>query len=211
VRSILRSWWALLALLPFGWLNWSAFLYVGLRGRRPLWLLFAAIYFLAATASITLVSLELDPDVYGWRSSTGTGIGLASWAAGFVQALVIRQTYLDRMDALEDPRLDHAEDELRVRKGALELVAHNPRHARDLGVGRPDLQNSFDGGLVDLNNASARVIASLPGVDEQVAQRAVVLRDEIGGFDSLLDFADLLDIPPNTVERLRERAVVLPR
>jgi DNA uptake protein ComE-like DNA-binding protein len=197
--------------LPFGWLNWSAFLYVGLRARRPLWLAFAAIYFAAAAGSITLVSLDLDAGIDGWRSSAGTGLGLATWAAGFVHAMAIRRMYLDRMDALEYPRLGRAEDELRLRKVALELVEHDPRHARELGVGRPDLNNAFDGGLVDLKNSSARAIARLPGVCAKVADRAVVIREEIGGFDSLLDFADLLDIPPCTVERLRERGVVLPR
>ena len=87
----------LLALVPFGWLNWAAFLFVGLRSRRPLWVGFAGVYFVAAAVSLTL-------------------------------------------------RLARAESALHARRFALELAKRDPGHARDLGVGRPDLEGSFDGG-----------------------------------------------------------------
>lgn len=211
MRQVLRSWWVLLTLLPFGWLNWSAFLYTGLRARRPLWIMFAAVYFAAAATSATLISVDLERETDSWLTSAGTGIGLAVWGATFAHALSIRRTYLGRMDALEDPRLDRAEHELRLREVALELVRENPRRARDLGVGRPSLNGAFHGGLVDLNHASVDEIARLPGIDAELAMRAVTLRGEIGGFDSVLDFAHLLDVEPELADGLQDRAIVLPR
>jgi hypothetical protein len=210
VRAVLRSWWVLLALLPFGWLSWLAFLYAGLRARRPLWLAFAAIYFGGGLASFILVGVDGDPDG-GWPGTVGTILGLAVWGGVFVHALAIRRGYLDRMDARENPDLYRAQRELEAREAALRLAKRDPRHARDLGIGRPDLNGSFHGGVVDLNNASAEAIAGLPGIDEELARRAVAIREEVGGFDSVLDFAQLLDVPPHRVERLRDRAVALPR
>jgi hypothetical protein len=34
VRELKRSWWVGLALIPMGWLSWTAFLYAGLKARR---------------------------------------------------------------------------------------------------------------------------------------------------------------------------------
>jgi hypothetical protein len=205
----MRSWWVLLTLLL--WLNWSAFVYAGLRARRKLWLGFAAAYFAASVASVVLLALDPEDPVDTWREDAGAMTVLFACILAFVHALAIRRPYLERMDALEDPRLEAAEDRLRLREHALEIARENPERALDLGIGRPDLNGGFHGEVVDVNHAPADVIARLPGVDDALARRTVAVREEINGFSSLDDFGHVMGVPPALVERLREDVVFLPR
>jgi DNA uptake protein ComE-like DNA-binding protein len=55
------------------------------------------------------------------------------------------------------------------------------------------------------------VLTRLPGVDRALARRIVKTRSEIGGFSSLEDMGTVLDLPPDLVEDMRERAIFLPR
>ena len=190
-----------LTVVPLGFTAWAAFLYIGLRARRRLWAAFAPVYLAPLVVGLT----DVLP------SAVAGGIIIAGWAAAFVHALALRKPYLARMNALEDPKLEAAEDRLRRREVAEELVRADPEHALELGVGRPDVPSAYDGGLVDVNNASASALAGLPGFDEALAQRAVEVREEVGGFSSVADLGHVLDLPAATVERLRDLVVFLPR
>jgi DNA uptake protein ComE-like DNA-binding protein len=202
----LRSWWIVLSALM--WLNWTAFLYAGLRARHRRWLVYAVVYLAVSTVSIALIVAFHEDE---WQSDAGAWIGLASWGVSFVHALAIRGEFLDRLEALEDPRLEAAEDRLRRTELARRIAAEDPRRARRLGIGRPDVDGAFDGGLVDVNHASWEAIARLPGIDKRLARRIVELRDELQGFSSLEDMGHVLDLPAPTVDRLRDRTVFLPR
>jgi len=111
---------------------------------------------------------------------------------------------------IEDPRLDAAEDRLERRELALGLAEEDPVRARELGVGRPDLPEAFDGELVDLNHASVEAIRGLPGFDRRLADRVVAIRAEINGFDAIDDLGLFLDLDANQLDRLRGCAVCLP-
>lgn len=95
-----RAWRAMHSLwlawvLTLGMLNWIAFLYIGLRGRRPRWLFWGVIY---AIPVILLIS-ESFSDVW-------TGLALLTVAiVSPVHALVVRREYLAR---LEDAQRDVA-------------------------------------------------------------------------------------------------------
>jgi DNA uptake protein ComE-like DNA-binding protein len=94
--------------------------------------------------------------------------------------------------------------------GAPAPLADDPRRARALGVGRPDLEDAFDGGLIDVNGAPEAVLRRLPGYDAALAGRTVDVRDELGGFASLEELGALLELTGPQVEALREQAVFLP-
>ena len=207
-RDLLRSWWIGLTLLM--WLNWTAFVYAGLRARKRLWLGFAAGYFALSAISITFLALDPDDPVDTWREDAGAWIGIFSWGIAFVHALAIRKQFLERLEMIEDPRLDAAEDKLERRELALGLVGQDPVRARELGVGRPDLPEAFDGELVDLNHASVDAIRALPGFDRRLAERVVAIRAEINGFDAIDDLGLFLDLDANQLDRLRGCTVCLP-
>jgi DNA uptake protein ComE-like DNA-binding protein len=57
--------------------------------------------------------------------------------------------------------------------------------------------------LVDLNHASEQELAALPSIGIILAKRAVDLRETRGGFRSVEDFGEALDLKPHKVERIR--------
>ena len=201
--DLLRSWWILFTLNPF-WTQWVSFLYAGLRGRRRRWVLYAGVYFLLDVVSFVLID-QASP----W-DDIGVALVMALWAIAFIHALMIRREYLVRMDVLNDPRLERAEDAELRRAVAAELARRQPELARDSGLGRPDLPNAMHADLVDLNHASVRAIAELPGVDVELAKRIVVAREQVDGFSSIYDLGALLELPADVVDAIRDRAVCLP-
>jgi DNA uptake protein ComE-like DNA-binding protein len=70
---------------------------------------------------------------------------------------------------------------------------------------------AIDMGVVDLNHAGAGAIATLPGVDDALAQEIVRSREECDGFGTLAELGGVLDLAPDTVEELRPYVVFLPR
>jgi DNA uptake protein ComE-like DNA-binding protein len=110
-----------------------------------------------------------------------------------------------------DTRLNDARERLAQREKALKLARENPQLALEAGVGRPDLPGAYDGGLIDLNHAPAEVIACLPTLDVELADRIVTAREQVDGFASLEDLGSLLDLSGDRVEHLRNHVVFLPR
>jgi Helix-hairpin-helix motif len=205
-RSQVReSWWIWLPLLTFGIGTWAAFLYVGTRARRPSWRLFGVGYLALIVAAIALIVPDSDP----WLTLGGFGI-IFAWIGGFVHALTIRSAYLGVVRGPEQALLDAAEARVRVREDALQLVRDDPARAKALGVGRPDIDLAFDGGLVDANSAPAQVIARLPHADEGLAERIVSVRERVGGFSSLQDLGLLLGLPAPVLDAWDGLVVCLP-
>ncbi len=81
-----HSWW--LAIPAVG-LPWLAFLYMGLRARRPVWVLSALGYFLSNGVALTLVSRDaLLLNVLGALLLVGT------WGLGLVHSVMANSTWL---------------------------------------------------------------------------------------------------------------------
>ena len=112
---------------------------------------------------------------------------------------------------LDDPRVHEAEARVRNRERALRLARENPSLALEAGIGRPDIRGAFHGEVIDVNNASAGALASLPNVSHRLALRIVGVRTRVGGFSSLEDMGLVLDLNGDQVERLRGLVVFLPR
>src|SRR5947209_4163276 len=115
---------------------------------------------------------ELERLAWGWAAVPVVSLGLLSWLPFLYAALRTR---------------------------ALRLVRENPQRAIALGVGRPDVPGSFDGGLVDVNHASAEALATLPGIDAPTAKRVTDLRESSNGFSSPEDLDLVLNLEPGTL------------
>jgi hypothetical protein len=196
-------WWVGLAMLSLGLLSWVAFLYVARRTGRRDWLIAAGVYRVWAGAAVAAPSTALQ----------GTVLALC-WVVSSAHAVWIAPDYLRAIGAVPTvpPRsVERAEERLREREHALELCRTDPAKARLLGVGRPDVPEAFDAGLVDVNSAPAIVIAHLPGVDPQTAARIASLREQVDGFGSVEELGAVAGLDGGTVERIRGLAVFLPR
>jgi DNA-binding SARP family transcriptional activator len=97
------------------------------------------------------------------------------------------------------------------REQARQLVSQHPSIARELRIGRPDLPRTFDdGGLVDINTAPEIVIASLPGISPDDAQRIVADRYVRGALTSVDELVTRNLIPRHVAQALGETLVAVP-
>jgi DNA uptake protein ComE-like DNA-binding protein len=136
---------------------------------------------------------------------------LAGWVGSVATSYVVRGEYEERVRSPLTLAETRASLRLLDRQRALELARTNPTLATEIGVGRPDRDGAVDAGLVDINNAPVSALMRLPGIDDALATRIVEARAEVNGFSSLEDCGAALDLPGDAVERLRGRAVFLPR
>ena len=199
--------WAAVPVLSIGLLGWVPATYAAIRTGRRSWTLAAALFAAIAVVAAVVVAIaghnETLTDAAGF-------LLILNAAGGSVHYLAARNSQA-ALPAPGDPRLLSAEQRERERAEALAIARQHPSRARRMGVGRPDLPNAFDGGLVDLNNAPAEVLERLPGFNAALAQRLVELRAGGAGFSSLADLDLLLDLPPDTLRALADVAVFLPR
>lgn len=173
--------WVLL--LFTGFLNWGAFLYIGLRVRQPLWLIFAAIY--AAPVLAVMLQGHLPP-----------ALSPLIWPAFFTSAVVslahgfaAESRYLHRLADQED-------DEAGLKRKFDRL------QQRQAGAGADRL---------DVNTATTAELLALPGIGAVEAELAVTLRQSRGGFSSVEAFLEALGLSAERAERLRPRLCVEPR
>jgi hypothetical protein len=198
------SWWVLLA-VPLGLTTWAAFLYAGIRTKRRSLLAFAALY--AATLTGWLV---LDAgNRRGAPEAVGAILAIVTWIGGLAHALAIRRRVALDLDIADSPAMLQATRELERRTYGRELLSRNPALARQVGVGRPDVANCDSYGLIDVNHASAAILATLPGMSNELAGRTAEFCAAGGSFVSVEDLGLFLDLPAAAVDALREQAVFI--
>jgi DNA uptake protein ComE-like DNA-binding protein len=199
--------WLLLVALGFGFTTWAAFLYLGLRARRRSWLAWAAVY----GALLVLAGVLLTGSAHGNSPASGTGTAaqLIAWLGGTAHAAAVRRDAAQRGRPSDSARLDAARQRIERREEGRRLAARDPRLAREVGVGRPDVAGSDDFGLIDLNHASQDALCQLPGVTPEIARRMVEIRQRLGSFKSAEDIGVSLDLSPDLVDDMKEYAVFL--
>ena len=96
------------------------------------------------------------------------------------------------------------------RDEARELVRRDPMMARDLLIGRPDLQRQYDdGGLVDVNSAPEQVLAQWLSLTPTQSGRVVEVRQQLGGFEHVDDLVNFAGLEPATFDRVKDRIILL--
>lgn len=207
-RVGLRDWWILLPVLSLGILTWAALFYVGLRARKASWLIAAAVYLTTFFAAFGIDSATGGAE---WSSTLAGFVLFALMGGGLAHCIAIRRAFYTRISVKDTDEYDAAMRRMQARELGRELAADDPARARQMGVGRPDLPGSFDAQLVDLNSASAKLIASVCGVSAATAERVVTARDQTGDFSSVEDLDLLVDLPTHEVARLKDTGVCVPR
>ncbi|OLT24541.1 hypothetical protein BJF79_45095 [Actinomadura sp. CNU-125] len=136
------------------------------------------------------------------------------WIGGTGHALAARSKVFPK----EPPRNlanEHAVEVAKFRRTlrdeARALAARDPALARELRIGRPDEPRTYDdGGLVDVNHAPPNIIAALPGMTPELAQRVIERRAETGPFISVEEMVVDADLPPDVLPQLADFAIFLP-
>jgi Helix-hairpin-helix motif len=197
--------WAFIPVLTCGFGTAPAFVYAAFRSGSPRYGAVAVGYGAATSASIVFLSV-LPP--------LGALLLMITWIVGGVHAFAVRpKLYPPRTprDRLNQHAVDAARYRRVLRAEARKLVADDPGLAHDLGIGRPDLQRVYDdGGLIDVNHAPSQVLATLPGMTDELVERIVELRSEHGTFVSAEELALDAELPPDVVPGIAEYGIFLP-
>jgi Helix-hairpin-helix motif len=199
-----RTGWVWLSVIPMGLGAWAP-AYAGARAQNRRWLA------LGITWSLIALAGWIGAVTSNGNSGLAGGLIILGWVGAIASSFAIRPAYARQLGNSFDTAIAGAQERLAERQRARRLCSENPRLAREIGVGRPDLPGSQDAGLVDVNSAPAAVIGGLPGIDDGLATRIVEARAETHGFTSVEDLGATLDLDADLVEGLREQAVFLPR
>jgi Helix-hairpin-helix motif len=134
------------------------------------------------------------------------------WAGAIASSFTLRASYKRLVvGSAFDAAVIGGEVRLRERERARRLARDRPALAQEIGIGRPELPNAQDAGLVDINNAPAAVLGGLPGVDDVLASKIVEAREGGRGFSSIEVLGVALDLDGNLMEGMRDPVVFLPR
>jgi DNA uptake protein ComE-like DNA-binding protein len=196
-------WWVWVSATPMGLGAWTPVV-PGKQCGRPRWIAAGVLWSVIVLAGWALAIIN----------DGGAGGGLLiilGWVGGLATALAIRPAYASETASGFAREREAAEQRLEERREGQRMAAEQPDLAVELGIGRPDKPGARAAGLVDVNNASAAALTTLPGIDEALATRIVELRSELNGFASVNDLGGLIDLDGNEVERLKDRVVFLPR
>lgn len=221
------AWYYWVTILTAGMFAWVPFLHAATRLRERRLRRRAAVYGLSAVVLVALSNIaptDANGDPRGAvGSALSTGVALLAVAmvvVACVQLQQVRRTVYGLPEPPRsvippgtDPAVAHALAARERRNTARELAEKDPLLARDLNIGRPDRPRNYDdGGLVDLNTASAGLIVAVCGLMTDEAERLVSARELFpAGFSSIDEVLVYAELSGPAAQVLRDRGVLLPR
>ena len=182
--------------------------------RRLAWIYTAVGGFLVVLMALTP---EPNPDGSSGNATISTIGGLAVVAVVVIACYQLvglrREVYDGRRNDVRTSSADvmaRAVATRQRRQDARRLHEEDPALARELGIGRPDLGRGYDdGGLVNINTASASLIATVSGIDSEHADAVVAARSARGGtYIALGEVFIEAHLPSHVQDQLREHAVL---
>ncbi|WP_067466698.1 helix-hairpin-helix domain-containing protein [Actinomadura macra] len=201
--------WAFVPFLTFGFGTPFSFLYAAIRRGSANFGATAAGYGLALAGVLALTSSDSAVLVL-----LGSMLTVMLWLTGTAHAFAVRSSVFPReipRSRLNQHAIEVAKYRRTLREEARALAAEDPALAHELRIGRPDVPRTYDdGGLVDVNHAPQEIIAALPGMDAELAERVIRRRDAQGAFVSAEEMAVDADLPPDILPQLSEYSIFLP-
>jgi DNA uptake protein ComE-like DNA-binding protein len=102
------------------------------------------------------------------------------------------------------------EEARRKRIEARKLAVTDPMMARELGIGRPESKQGYDdGGLLELNLATAEQLSAVCGLPRNLAEEVVASRAALGRFMQVEDAIVYGQIGEDYAPMVRDRAIVI--
>jgi hypothetical protein len=233
LRVLWQLWWVSVPLWSLGFGAWapSAWRLIANRRWRDAYAL--AGYLAALTGQVSLLAVSshgrnvfdlmwtflfISLGVVGKFGAVGASIGIVSAYVGSVHALVIfrpsagfRGAALYRpLETRDSAVLRAARHRVRRRRAARLLARRHPARAARLGIGRPDLQQSYDdGGLVDINHVPDLALAEQLGMTQQEIDALHAARQHLGSFTSAAELSVYAKLPAHRVDELRDFIICL--
>lgn len=209
-------WWFLLPLLTYGVATFAVVGYAGWRLRNR-WHLAAAAGYFVLFISLFVSFQPTYPATSGVveMGAASSVLFVVNWLVGSAHAVwlevQIKRPAMEPVSVV-DPAVLAAQQRLARRTQARVLLTSNPALAAELRIGRPDLARQYDdGGLVDINQVPAELIAWELGIPSPVAEEIVVQRMRVGGFYSADDLVVYCEtVTPREVAVVRDRLLFTP-
>jgi hypothetical protein len=214
------AWYFLITVLSCGVLAGVPFFHAASRLRRPGLRVTGAVMagaILLAFVAIGLAPQSEDGEVEGLLGTLGPvtmlGVVLVSCLLliGVRREVYAPDATTGRADANESARTA-VEVARRKRAEARELAADDPMMARELGIGRivPGTTKPFDdGGLLDLNHATAEQLTKVCGLPAPMAEAVVASRGALGRFAHVEDAIVYGLVTEDHAPMLRDRGIVI--
>ena len=180
---------------------------------------------IAAVSIVGFVLIGLSPtdeagDPTGWLSSLGAVLMMSVMlVASLLLFGLRREVYRPSSTAAPLPAtppsgnqgaMATVEQARRRRDEARKLAATDPMMARELGIGRPDVELGYDdGGLLDLNTATPAQLSTVCGLPPAVAHEVVTARSSLGRFLVVEDAIVYGQVGEEHAPTLRDRGLVI--
>ncbi|HEX9032925.1 MAG TPA: hypothetical protein VF834_13885 [Streptosporangiaceae bacterium] len=199
--------WAWAPVLSAGMLTFLPFLRIAtVRQRRKDWAVFAA--YVGVTVVI-LAGAGAGGPARGSMNSPFGAVVVALIAVATAHALIEFRSLPGLptpapVAAGPDP-VAIARARIGRRAEARELARRDPVLARELRIGRPDLQRQYDdGGLVDVNNVPDSVLAQHLQLTPQEVQAVLAARAQLGAFTSPEELSVYAQLAPARVDAISD-------
>ena len=195
----------MISLIPLGLGAWAP-IYAGAKAKRTLWVVLGILWCLIVIAGFVANGTSHHPG----SDDLAGGLLIVGWVGAIATSFSIAPAYRRQLASPLQAAAEVGTLRLKDRAQARRLAQTDPELAAEIGIGRPDRAGAADAGLIDVNNAPVTTLATLPGVDRELANRIAADREQVHGFASVEDLGATMDLDGDVVEALRERAIFLP-
>ena len=220
--ELINSWWLILSFTFLLYLNWTAFLYIGITARHRRWILYGVIYAIPSILFSFMASTWNSNEIIDGNSIQGMiifimySMGLIS----IIHAFYLRKEYLVRLKALKKVNDDQLRKKIAREYGLSDRVSSDAHE--NSKVIKDEKQAVSDGFVkdfhsksvsspVNINNDPEDLLVELPGVNIILAKKTIQLRESGVYFDSAEDFGQALGLKPHTVEKIKPYIIINPK
>lgn len=217
IWKITHLWWILISFIFL--FNGFGLLYAGFKTDERLWKIEGTIYEVIVLLFIIAVSIQPNSSL----SSFITGIYLLSWIISIIRSFVIRNQYLEKIrhDKYQNSRYSHKngfnEDITKANtSNSISQAIYsgnensqvyekpiNKKQIEDLNINQRESIKQ-----VNINNAPLDVIAQLPGLDVNKAEKIIRFRESGKAINSLDELKNLLELDDNQIEQIKEYVII---
>lgn len=216
-RELVNSWWLILPFTFPIYLNWTAFIYIGITARYRKWILYGVVYAIPGILITFLGSInssEVNVNSMGILVIVMYLMGSVS----IIHAFSLREEYFIRSKTLNKQNDDNLRKKIFREYGLVDWVSReNQGHSTTINDEKKAVSNEFDknyptevGSQVDINNDPEDLLVEIPGVSVILAKKAIKLRESGVYFDSAEDFCQALGLKPHMVEKIKPFIVINP-
>ncbi|KKK39991.1 hypothetical protein WQ57_01605 [Mesobacillus campisalis] len=208
--EVLNSLWVLWAVATFGFFNYISFFYIAYRVKQKKWTVIGCLY--AIPFILLMVISEVVPTDH-WLYNTVFAAYLIGWIASIFHVFRVRPEYLLRLEAYKS--VEHQGIEKMRKNIASEYGVGGGESTKQVPVVNRDEEQKISPAVqpiipVDLNSASEKEISEIPHIGVILAKKIVSIRESTGGFATIEQFSDQLNLKPHIIEKIRPYIKVTP-